>query len=119
MGASDSKRIQHPLTGSPFRDDNAHQAIKDLMESVVDTGYSEVTYLGSQDVDTITVWSDSGKTLRRMLTTFSYVSNQVSQEVSEIFAETDGTVKLATVTTVYTYNANKTLATSSTTITRP
>lgn len=118
MGAQDTSRLQHPPTFSLARDDTLAQIIDDLLEEDSAIGYSEATYVSGVFVSTLELWDSPAKLKRRATITYTYSPQPYVSTVNREVYNKDGTAIIAQALTTITRNANNTVNTMNTVITR-
>lgn len=118
MGATDADRIWHDLEDAPttLRSGRLDAILDEMDEEEVGAGFSETSYSGVF-VTGITVWDSPAKNYKRTQATITYTGPFVDQIQKQYYLPTGAVV--ATVTAVFTYNANKTVKDVTVTRTRP
>ena len=94
----------HIQDGEAHFSESEHEDLDTLVHNLSEDMYEEFIYTGSR-VDSIIVWTDSGKTTKIRETNFTYTGQKVTTEVIKQY-DSGGTLKV-TLTGTYSYTGNK------------
>jgi len=113
MPQTNSKRVSQDLEGenNSFRNDELQSILTDINQQMDDIGFEEITRNGNLQVTNITIWTDSGKTLKLLEIDVARTSPPFVSSVTKKVYLKDGVTVASTVTTTVTRNANKTINT--------
>ncbi len=113
MPAGNSKRISQDLESenNSFREDDLQTILTDLDQDANNIGFEEITRDGSLQVTNITIWTDSGKTLKLLEFDVARTSPPFVSSITKKIYLKDGVTVASTVTMTAVRNANKTINT--------
>lgn len=86
-------------------DEESHNDLDQLVHDVAETAHEEINYSGNQ-LDSIIIWTDSGKTIKIREWLFTYMNNRINTEIIKQYDVLGVLITGQTLTGTYTYVGN-------------
>jgi hypothetical protein len=86
--------------------EGTHRNLDQLVHGIAEDSYEEYTYTGTR-VDQITIWTDSGKTIKIRQEVFTYTGNKLTMLVTTHYDAVGVLISGETMTETYNYTGNK------------
>jgi len=100
----DGLGVFNPRSGSGGLTEGDHKVLDFLGHAIVEDAYEEITYTGSK-VSNVTIWTDSGKTIKIREYQYTYSGSKISTET--IIQYNGSGVEVERLVLTYTFTGNK------------